>query len=148
MATLIENKRARFDYEILETFEAGIELLGNEVKSIKNKQASLEGSFVGIRGKEAFLIHAHIPPYQPKNTTKEYDPHRTRKLLLNKNELNGLVGKEQTKGLTLVPLSMYNKGKVIKLEFGIARKKKKFDKRDSVKKRETDREIRRAMKYE
>ena len=148
MASLIENKKVRFDYEILETFEAGIELLGNEVKSIRNKQASLEGSFVGIRGGEAFLIHAHIPPYQAKNTAKQYDPDRTRRLLLTKKELNQLVGEESKKGLTIVPLSMYNKGRVLKLQFGIARKKKKFDKRDSIKKRETDREIQRAMKNE
>lgn len=148
MATLAENKKVRFDYEILETFEAGIELLGTEVKSVRNKQVSLEGSFIGIRGSEAFLIHANIPPYQMRNSAKEYDPLRTRKLLLHKTELQSLIGKEHTKGLTLVPLSMYNKGRVLKLQFGIARKKKKFDKRDSIKKRETDREIRRAMKYE
>ncbi len=148
MSALIQNKQARFDYEILETFDAGIELFGYEVKSVRNGQGSLEGSFIGVRGKEAFLIGSNIPPFQPKNAPKSFDPKRVRKLLLTKKELQTLVGNESQKGLTLIPILMYNKGRNIKLEFGIARKKKKFDKRESIKKRESDREIRRTLKYE
>ncbi|MDO8492503.1 MAG: SsrA-binding protein SmpB [bacterium] len=146
--SLIENKKAHFNYEILEKLEAGLELLGLEVKSIRNKHGSLEGSHVGVRGNEVFLIGANIPPYQPGNTPKNYDPYRSRKLLLTKAEIKNLLGKEKTKGLTIVPLSVYNKGAKIKISIGVARGKKKYDKRESVKKRELDRDIRRTLKNE
>lgn len=145
---LIENRKARFNYEILETFEAGIELLGFEVKAVKGKQGSLDGSYVTLRGSEAFLMNANIPPYQPKNTPDSYDPKRIRRLLLTKKEIRELVGTERQKGLTIVPLEMYNKGRTIKVRLGLVRGKKKFDKRETIKKRETDREIRRTLKYE
>jgi SsrA-binding protein len=148
MSSLIEHKKAHFDYEILEKFEAGMELFGFEVKALRAKQGSLEGSFVGVRGKEAYLIGAHIPAYQPKNAPKSYDPDRTRKLLLTKKELNQLVVEESKKGLTIIPISVYNKGRFIKISFGVARKKKKFDKRQVTKKREADREIHRSLKNE
>lgn len=141
-----ENRKAFFNYEILEKLEAGIELLGFEVKAVKNGQASLDSAYVAIRGGEAFLIGAQIAPYQPSNTPKEYEPARTRKLLLTKKEIAALLGFEQKKGLTIVPLSLYNKGGRVKVAVAVVRGKKKFDKRAVIKKRETDREIDRAMK--
>lgn len=143
---LIQNKKAHFNYEILEKMEAGIELLGFEVKSLKKGQGSLEGSHITIRGKEAFVINMQIPPYQPANTPKDYDPVRNRRLLLTKNEINNLAGAEGQKGLTIVPISVYNKGRKIKLEIAIVRGKKKYDKRESIKKRDVEREIRRDLK--
>ncbi len=144
--TLIKNKKVHFDFEILETFEAGLELLGYEVKSIRNKQGSLEGSHVVVRGNEAFLVGATIPPYQPSNTPKNYDPERTRKLLLNKKELSELSSAELQKGLTIVPISVYNKGRNLKLEIAIARGKKKSDKRQTIKDRDSKKDIERQMK--
>ena len=146
MSHYAENRKARFNYEIVEKYEAGIELLGVEVKSVRGGQMSLEGSFVIIRGGEAYLINANIPPYQTKNTPKEYDPLRNRKLLLTKKEIAELAGNEKNKSLTIVPISVYNKGRKIKLEIALVKGKKKFDKRETLKKRDTDREIRREIK--
>lgn len=137
------NKKAHFDYEILESYEAGIELLGFEVKAIRRGLAALAGSFAVIRGGEAYLLNANVPPYQPGNTPKDYDPTRTRKLLLTKAEIKELIGKTEKTGLTLVPLKLYNKHGKIKLELGLARHKKKHDKRETIKRRETEREMRR-----
>lgn len=145
MASYAENRKARFDYEILEKFEAGIELLGTEVKSVRGGRMSLEGSFVIVRGGEAFLINSNIPPYQIKNAPKDYDPLRNRKLLLTKKEINELGGNEK-RGLTMVPLSVYNKNRKIKVEIALVKGKKKFDKRETLKKRDTDREIRRFVR--
>jgi len=142
---LADNSKARFDYEILEKFSAGLELLGHEVKSIRNGGASLAGSYVSILGKEAFLLGANINPYQPKNIAGNYDPRRARKLLLSKAELLTLEKTEATKGLTIVPLSVYNKGRFLKLDLAIARGKKKFDKRQAIKKRDMEREIKRKL---
>lgn len=142
---LISNKKALFDYEILEKIEAGIELLGFEVKSLKAGQGSLLGSHITVRGSEAFVINMNVPPYQPANTPKDYDPMRNRKLLLTKKEISHLSGEEAQKGLTIVPLSVYNKGRKLKLEIAIVRGKKKYDKRESIKKRDSDREIRRSL---
>ncbi len=144
--SLIDNRKARFDYEIGEAFEAGIELLGLEVKSLRKGQGSLEGSHVIVRGGEAFLIGAQIPPYQPSNTAKDYDPKRNRRLLLTKKEISQISKNEGQSGLTIVPISVYNKGKNLKIQIGIARGKKKFDKRETIKKRETERETRRDWK--
>lgn len=146
MKILALNKRAAFDYHILETFEAGLILKGFEVKSVKLGHISLAGSYVVIKNGEASLLNAHISPYQPKNIPKNYDPTRTRKLLLHKKEINYLIGKSQQKGLTLAPIKLYAKKDKIKLEFGIARGKKKIDKRELIKKRETKREIERKIK--
>ena len=146
MASYTENRKARFNYEILEKYEAGIELLGTEVKSVRNSQISLEGAFVIVRGGEAFLINANIPPFQPKNAPKDYDPLHNRKLLLTKAEIIELSGSEKNKSLTIVPISVYNKGRKIKVEIAIVKGKKKFDKRKALEKRETDRSIRRTMK--
>ncbi len=146
MANYAENRKARFDYEILEKYEAGIELLGSEVKSVRGGQMSLEGAFIIVRGGEAYIINANIPPYQPKNAPKDYDPLRNRKLLLTKKEINKLAGGEKNKSLTIVPISVYNKGRKIKVLVALVKGKKKHDKRESIKQRETNREIRREYK--
>jgi len=146
--SLVKNKKAHFNYEILEKTEAGIELLGFEVKSLKAGQGSLEGAHITLRGNEAFVINMQIPPYQPANTPTDYDPLRNRRLLLTKREIASLSGEEKQKGLTIVPLSVYNKGRKLKLEIAVVRGKKKYDKRETIKKRDTDREIRRTLKNE
>lgn len=146
--SLIENKKAYFNFEILEKLDAGIELFGFEVKALRKGQGSLEGSHVTVRGNEAFLIGMNIPPFQPANSPKDYNPERNRKILLTKKEIEDLQNTEKQRGLTIVPISVYNKGRKLKLSLGIARGKKKFDKRETIKKRETDRETRRVMKYE
>ncbi len=146
MASYAENRKARFNYEIVEKYEAGIELVGTEVKSVRGGQMSLEGAFVIVRGGEAYLINANIPPYQPKNAPKDYDPLRNRKLLLTKKEISELAGNEKNKSLTIVPISVYNKNRKIKIEISLVKGKKKFDKRETIKRRETDRDIRREVK--
>jgi SsrA-binding protein len=143
---LVEHGKARFDYEVLESFEAGIELHGFEVKSLRNKQGKLEGAHVVIRGGEAFVVGMSIPPYQSGNTPETYDPSRARKLLLTKEEIGQLSGLEGQKGLTIVPLSVYNKGNKLKLQIAAVRGKKKFDKRATIKRRDQEREIRRTLK--
>ncbi len=146
MANYAENRKARFDYEVLEKYETGIELLGVEVKSVRGGQMSLEGAFVIVRGGEVFLINANIPAYQVKNIKEGYDPLRNRKLLLTKKEIRELVATEKNKSLTIVPISVYNKNRKIKLEIALVKGKKKFDKRETLKKRDTDRELRREVK--
>lgn len=146
MSVISINKRANFDYEILEKFEAGMVLTGQEVKSIKTGHISLAGAFVTLKGSEAWLTNAHVPPYKMAGQVLDYDPTRPRKLLLRKQELSSLYGKIKQKGLTLVPIRVYTKGNKIKLEFGIGRGKKKYEKRDLIKKREVDKKIREAMK--
>lgn len=146
MTHYAENRKAKFDYEILEKYEAGIELLGVEVKSVRGGRMSLEGAFVVVRGGEIFLINANIPPYQPNNAPKDYDPLRNKKLLLTKKEINTLAGNEKNKSLTIVPISVYNKSRKIKVEIALVKGKKKRDKRETIKRRETDREIRREYK--
>ena len=143
--TLADNSKARFDYEITETFEAGIELVGSEVKSVRKKQVKLEGAYALIRGGAVFITGFFIAPYQPNNEGATFDSYRIRPLLLAKKETQALVGKLAAKGLTLVPISMYNKGRFIKLSLGLGRKKKKHDKRQAIKKRESDREARRSL---
>lgn len=144
---LIAHKRAHFDFEILETFEAGVSLLGTEVKSLKNGHGKLEGGYVVIRGKEAFLVGTSIPAFQKTNTSKSYDPERPRKLLLTKKEIDLLELKSEKQGLTIVPLKWYNKASKLKLEIAIARGKKKQDKRESIKARDVGRDISRELKY-
>lgn len=146
MAVLAVNRRAGFDYEVLETYEAGIELLGFEVKATKSGRANIAGSFVVIKNGEAVWLNADILPYQPRNTPSGYDPTRSRKLLLRKSEIKELIGKSAQKGLTLIPLRLYTKGPRIKLEFGLARHKKKYDKREKIRTREDQRKIERALK--
>ncbi len=146
MANYAENRKARFDYEILQSYVAGIELLGTEVKSVRDRRMSLEGAFVIERGGEVYLINANIPPYQIKNAPNDYDPLRNRRILLTKKEIAELAGNEKNKSLTIVPISVYNKGRKVKIELALVKGKKKFDKRETIKKRETDREIRREYK--
>jgi len=146
MKTLSINKRATYDYEILEKYEAGISLFGCEVKSIKTGHISLKGSYVVIKNNEVYLLNAFIPPYQVKNTPSDYDPRRSRKLLLHKSEIKSLIGKIKQKGLTLVPIKLYTKRGKIKLEFALAKGKKKVDKRDKIKKREMERKMRRVLR--
>lgn len=146
MANLIENKRIGFDYEIIERYDAGIELLGTEVKTIRARRGSLVGAFITIRGGEVFLMNSDIPPYQEKNAPADYDPLRQRRLLLNKSEIAKLGSIEAQKGLTIVPISMYNKERKIKVEIGVVRGKKQYDKRETLKKRDAKREIERTLK--
>lgn len=146
MKVLLKNKRAFFDYEILETYKAGIFLAGKEVKSLKNKRGKLEGSYAYIQKEEIYLINLSIPVYQPKNTLGQVESERTRKILLTKREIKSLIGKIKEKKLTLMPLSIFlEKGK-IKVELGLGKGKRNIDKRDTIKKRESDIEIERAMK--
>jgi SsrA-binding protein len=143
---LVQNKKVFLNYEITDKYEAGLSLQGHEVKSLRNKLGSLDGSYVTIRGGEAFLINSFIPPYQEKNTPESYDPRRNRKLLLSKGDITMLAGIEKKKGLTIVPISVYNsRANKLKVEIGIARGKKEYDKRETIKKRTVDREIRREF---
>lgn len=151
MPVIATNKRAEFDYEILEKYEAGIVLHGYEVKAIKTGHINLKGSFVTLkRGKnklaEAYLTNAHIPLYKYAGEVPGYEPTRSRKLLLKRKEIKYLVGKQQEQGLTLIPLKIYTKRSLIKLEFSVGRGRKKFDKRETIKKRELDRKIRTLTK--
>jgi SsrA-binding protein len=151
MSTLAYNKRANFDYEILDTYEAGLVLFGHEVKSVKTGHVSLKGSYVTIKKSgnklpELMLINAHISLYKKASNIINYEPTRPRKLLLKKNEIKHLIGKKDEQGLTLVPIKLYTKHSKIKLEFGIGRGRKKYDKREVIKKRETDRSIRTLTK--
>ena len=138
------NRRARHDYEILDTLEAGIELLGTEVKSIRAGRIQLKDSYVEIREGEAFLIGTHISPYTHGNR-ENHDPERPRRLLLNRREIDRLFGKTALQGLTCVPLSVYLKGNRIKVEIAVARGKKLYDKRQAEKKRVQDAEAREAI---
>lgn len=143
---LIENTRAGFDYEILETLEAGLELLGFEVKSLRAKHGSLKGARVVARGGEAYLVGATIPAWQPANAPKSYDPERTRRLLLSQKEIAHIASAEGQQGLTIIPLSVYNRHRVLKLGLAIVRGKKKQDKRQSIRAREEKRSMQRTLK--
>ena len=146
MTAYIRNKKALFNYEVIARFEAGLVLAGHEVKAIRAGQGSLAGAYIIIRGGEAFLVKASITPYQIANTPKDYAPDRPRKLLLSHKELAELEQKLNTAGLTIVPLSLYNKNRKIKLEIALVRGKKKADKREALKERDTKREIERSLK--
>ncbi|MCK4540549.1 SsrA-binding protein SmpB [Candidatus Parcubacteria bacterium] len=151
MPILAINKRARYDYEISNIYEAGIVLFGYEVKSIKTGHISLKGSYVTVKTNnkqpEVYLTNAFIPLYKKASTIKNYDPERPRKLLLKKKQITHLIGKKQEQGLTLVPIKIYTKHNLIKLEFGIGRGKKKHDKREAIKKRDVDRQMRTLIKH-
>lgn len=138
------NRRARHDYEILDKLEAGVELLGTEVKSIRAGKIQLKDSYVEIREGQAFLIGAHISPYTHGNR-ENHDPERPRRLLLSRREIDRLFGKTTLQGLTCVPLSVYLKGNRIKIEIAVARGKKLYDKRQAEKKKVQDAEAREAM---
>lgn len=146
MADYITNRKATFDYELLDRYEAGVLLSGQEVKAVRTGKASLNGAYVIIRGGEAFLVNASISPYQVANTPKGYDPERARKLLLSKKELAALERASEERGLTIVAIKWYNKKQYVKLEIALARGKKKADKRESIKERDTKRDIARILK--
>ncbi len=135
----ITNRRARHDFEILTRYEAGIELKGSEVKSVREGKVDLSGSYCRFRDGELFLIGATIAPYDKASTHESYDPHRPRKLLLHRRELNRLEQAVSQRGLTIVPLKMYFKGHLVKVEIALARGKKIYDKREAIKKREFER---------
>jgi len=145
---LIENQRARFDYTFMEEMEAGLELLGFEVKSLRAKRGSLKGARVVARGGEAYLVGASIPAWQIANAPKSYDPERTRRLLLSRKEIAHIASAEGEKGLTIVPISVYSKGRHLKLAIAIVRGKKKEDKRHTIRAREEKRRIDRTLKTE
>ncbi len=144
---LITYKKAGHKYKILKTLNAGIELIGGEVKTIRKKLGSLDGSRVLVRGGEAFIVEMTIPPYQVNNTAKGYDPKRPRRLLLNKREIQQLADAEMKKGLTIVPISMYNSHGLIKAQIAIVQGKNKSDKRECIKRREAERDIQRILKH-
>ncbi len=133
---LIQNPGVFYHYKILENFEAGIELKGFEVKALREGRGNLKGSYVSIKDNEVYLINFNIPPYQPKNTPKDYDENRPRKLLLKKKEISYLIGKSKEKGITIVPIKVYSKGNLIKVEIALAKGLKKFEKREKIKERE------------
>ncbi len=140
------NKRAKFDYEILDSIEAGIVLLGTEVKSVRAGNMSLKGAFVTIHDEEAYLTNATIPPWQVKNAPDDYAPLRSRKLLLKKSDIAQLIGNKQSQGLTIVPISVYNKGGKIKLKIALAKGKKKHDKKQSKKEADIKRDVDRVLR--
>ncbi|MEJ5226806.1 SsrA-binding protein SmpB [Thermodesulfovibrio sp.] len=140
-----QNKKAYADYHIDETIEAGIVLTGTEVKSLRQGKANLKDSYVIIKDNEAWLLNCHISPYSHGNIFN-HDPLRTRKLLLHRKEIERLRGKIQQQGYTLIPLKLYFKGPYVKVEIALARGRKKYEKRDIIKKKEAQREIERALK--
>lgn len=146
MATLAFNKRANFDYSISDKYEAGLVLAGQEVKSVKAGHISLKESFVTIKGDELYLTNANIPPYQHAGDVRNYEPTRPRKLLLRRSEIRHLIGKARTEGLTLVPIRVYTKKRLLKLEFGVGKGKKQYDKRQDIAKKEAERKMKRALK--
>lgn len=146
MPVLIENKKVYFDYEVLEKYEAGLELYGHEVKSLKTHRGNIKGSRVIARGSEVFLVGMDIPPYQPKNTPPEYESQRTRRLLLHRKEISHLAGKAEERGLTIIATRVYTVRGRIKVEIALVRGKKKYEKREKIKKRDVEREIRRRVK--
>ncbi|MEN9413032.1 MAG: hypothetical protein RLZZ342_119 [Candidatus Parcubacteria bacterium] len=144
--SLLENNRAGFDYQILEKLEAGIELFGHEVKSLRNKLGSLKGARVVARGGEAYLVGATIPAWQIPNAPKGFDAERPRRLLLNKKEIAHISSAESEKGLTIIPLSVYNKQRHLKLSLAIVRGKKSHDKRNTIRERDEKRRMQRTLK--
>ncbi len=151
MKIFSENKKAYFNYNILEKFEAGMVLIGQEVKSIKTGHINLSGSYITLKGPpsgghpEPYLVGVKVPPYQPNNAEADYNEERQRKLLLNKKEINYLIGRSKEKGFSLIPLKVYEKNGRIKLEFGLAKGKKKYNKKEKIKKRDMDREVNREL---
>jgi len=146
MPKLTLNKRARFDYDFLETFEGGLALTGAEVKAAKEGHVQLKGAFISIKDRELWLRNAYIAPYKPAGKQPNYDPDQDRKILVHRAELKRLIGKTQEAGLTIVPISLYTKARLVKLEFALARGKKKYEKRETIKKRDLDRKVREHLK--
>jgi len=140
------NKRATFDYELLEKLEGGLVLVGHEVKAVKTGHLSLKGAFLTVHNNELYLTNAHIPAYQKLNTPEKYDEYRARKVLVKRRELDSLIGKIKQKGLTLVPIKVYSKHRLIKLEFAVGKGKRLIDKREDIKTREAKISIRRVLR--
>lgn len=145
METLAINKRAQYDFEFFETFEGGLVLTGAEVKSAKAGHIQLKGAFIMIREGAPWLKNALISRYEPAGDQESYDAYRNRKILIRRNDINRLIGKINTQGLTLVPIKVYTHRNLVKISFALARGKKKFEKRAAIKKREVDRQIREKM---
>ncbi|MEZ4211220.1 MAG: SsrA-binding protein SmpB [Candidatus Paceibacterota bacterium] len=147
MTLLQKNKKASFNYEILEKYTGGLSLFGFEVKTIKKQLGgSISEAYVKIQGDEVILVGAHIPPYQPGNTPDDYNPYRERKILLKRKEIEELKKKVKESNLTIVPISLYNKGRYVKIDIALARGKKNIDKRQSIKKRDIERDLGRRLK--
>lgn len=149
---LADNKKAKFEYQTIKSWEAGMVLLGHEVKSVRSKQISLKEAFVTVnlntktKKPQAYLLNCHISPYKKAGKLPDYDPAHTRRLLLHQKEIDSIYGQIQQKGLTLVPIKVYTKGTKIKVEIALVKGKKQFDKRETIKKRDLDREISRKLK--
>ncbi len=146
MPIIARNKNTLFNYDIIERFEAGLVLSGQEVKSVKTGHISLKGAFITVRNNELFLVNASISPYQHAGPLPGYNPTRPRKLLLHRKEINSLIGKLRASGLTIVPLSVYTKGRYVKVECAVTRGKKAHDKRETIKKRDDERSARRELR--
>ncbi len=146
MANLADNRKAHFDYDLGEKYEGGIELVGGEVKSVRAGRAHLTGSYVKVLSGEVWLLGARIDPYQPSNIAGAFDPERDRRLLFTKKEIAEFTRETDKNGLTLVPLSLYSKGRRIKIGISLAKGKKSRDKRETIKRRESDRDIQRTLK--
>ena len=145
MKVLAKNRRASFDYELTEHLVAGLVLSGDEVKSLKSGFGSLKGSFISLRDNEAYLTAAHITPYSKANSKADIDPTRNRKLLLHRRQIDSLIAHKQS-GLSVVPTALLLAGSLIKIEIGIGRGKKRYDKRETMKRRDTERDIARQLK--
>lgn len=146
MASLLSNRHAHHSYEILDTLEAGIVLSGSEVKSLRSGHGSLNEAFVAAEDGGLSIVRMYLPPYQAKNAGPAYDPYHGRRLLLHKDQMTSFIQKKATDGLTIIPLSLYEKHGLIKVELGLARGKKLHDKRETLKKRDAEREMRRTLK--
>lgn len=150
MPLLASNKKANFDYQVQEKYEAGLVLLGHEAKAAKAGQVSLKGSFISLRTKEGhselYLVNCQISPYKNAGRLEGYNQKRERKLLMKRREIDYLAGKSRVEGLTLVPLKIYTNHSFLKLEFAVAKGKKQYDKRESIKNREIDRRLRSLIK--
>ncbi|WP_017327351.1 SsrA-binding protein SmpB [Synechococcus sp. PCC 7336] len=144
--TLVDNRRSRFEYELLDTYEAGLELMGTEVKSIRSGRVNLQDAFALVRDGEAWLLNMHIAPHETASRSFNHDPTRRRKLLLHKKEINKIAAALQQKGLTLVPLRLVLSNGWIKIHMAVARGKKLYDKRQSLKEKQVKRETQRALK--
>lgn len=141
-----DNKKAYHDYEILDKFDAGLVLLGHEVKSVRQGNINLKGAFITFHKNEPYLTGAYIGKYKPAGKLPDYEPERSRKLLMKKKEIRVCLGKKEEKGLTIVPLLVYTKGNKIKLQIGIGRGKKEYQKKEIKKKRDIEREVKRTLK--
>jgi SsrA-binding protein len=146
MRLLAKNRRATYDYDITERIVAGIALSGSETKSIKTGSASLKGSFVILNGGEAYLVNAHVTPYAHAGNKADLDPTRQRKLLLHRRQLDHLVEQKRA-GLSVVPTALMLTGRLVKVEIGIGRGRKRYDKREQIKRRDTSREVARRLKH-